>query len=170
MSARGRLWLQIVLGTAVAGTALFLISPPAPASKLPVLAAVSAGAAAGLCLYIAVTRMRPFLPRGTGRYSVVAAKYMLIGLLAADEEVVWRRLVLGECLRAGVAAALAGSALAFGLAHRTRPGLHLGTGAAFGSVYVATGALAASIATHWAYNALLATLADRARLRSRRSA
>jgi membrane protease YdiL (CAAX protease family) len=80
---------------------------------------------------------------------------------AASEEIVWRRVVLGELLRVGPLAAVAGSTLGFALVHRTRQTLHLGTGAAFGSLYLATGALAASIAAHWAYNVLLLTLAAR---------
>ena len=82
----------------------------------------------------------------------------MLVVAAAAEEVVWRRVVLGELLRAGPLAALAGSTLGFALVHRTRQSLHLGTGAAFGGLYLATGALAASIAAHWAYNVFLLTL------------
>ena len=63
--------------------------------------------------------------------------------------------MLGELLRSGPIVALAGSTLGFAFAHRARPGLHLGTGAVFGGVYLATGALAACIAAHWTYNVLL---------------
>jgi membrane protease YdiL (CAAX protease family) len=87
----------------------------------------------------------------------------LIGLFAANEEVVWRRVVLGELLPAGSMPALALSALGFALVHHRSRALHLGTGAAFGGVYLATGALAASIAAHWAYNLLVASLVERAR-------
>ena len=56
--------------------------------------------------------------------------------------------------------ALAGSSLGFAFAHRAR-GLHLGTGAVFGGVYLATGALAACIVAHWTYNVLLLWLSGR---------
>ena len=42
-------------------------------------------------------------------------------------------------------------------------GLQLGTGAVFGVLYVATGALAACVAAHWAYNALVGARVDRRR-------
>jgi membrane protease YdiL (CAAX protease family) len=93
---------------------------------------------------------------------LVAAKQCLLGLWAASEEVVWRRVLLGELLFAGAAAALCGSTLAFALAHRRR-GLHLGTGAAFGGLYLASGILASSIAAHWTYNALVGARLERAR-------
>jgi membrane protease YdiL (CAAX protease family) len=36
------------------------------------------------------------------------------------------------------------------------------TGGVFGGVYLATGALAASVAAHWTYNMLVGALVDRA--------
>ncbi len=89
------------------------------------------------------------------------AKFGFLALAAANEEVLWRRVMLGELLRSGVVAALAGSTLGFALAHRARPGLHLGTGLAFGGVYLATGALGASIAAHLTYNLCLLSLRAR---------
>ena len=86
---------------------------------------------------------------------------MLLVLAAASEEIVWRRVVLGELLRAGPLAAAAGSTLGFALVHRARQALHLGTGAAFAGLYLATGVLAAAIAAHFVYNVLLLTLAER---------
>jgi len=71
--------------------------------------------------------------------------------------------VLGELLGAGVVVALAASAGAFALAHRARRGIHVGTGVTFGALYVVTGALAASIAAHWIYNALVGAAVDRER-------
>ena len=68
---------------------------------------------------------------------------------------VWRRVALGELLRAGVVPALAASTVGFALMHRTRRSVHLGTGGAFGAVYLSTGALAASVAAHWTYNVLV---------------
>ena len=79
----------------------------------------------------------------------------ILGLAAVNEELLWRRLVLGGILPSGALAALAVSTLGFALAHRARPALHLGTGATFGGLYLATGALAAPVAAHWAYNTLL---------------
>ena len=100
---------------------------------------------------------------------------MVLGLAALNEEIVWRRVLLGELLFEARSAALAASALGFAISHRARPGLHLGTGAAFGAVYLATGALTASVAAHWAYNVLVGARAcdparDSGRLRERRRA
>ena len=94
---------------------------------------------------------------------MLLAEQGVLALWAADEEIVWRRVVLGELLPAGVFAAFALSSFGFGLAHRGRRVLHLGTGAAFGGVYIATGWLGASVAAHWLYNALVGARVDRAR-------
>jgi membrane protease YdiL (CAAX protease family) len=93
--------------------------------------------------------------------SLALASCALLALAAAGEEIVWRRVVLGELLRTGPIVALVGSSLGFALAHRPRQGLHLGTGAVFGGVYLATGALAACIAAHWVYNVLLLLVSRR---------
>jgi hypothetical protein len=58
---------------------------------------------------------------------------------------------------AGPLAALVASSVAFGVVHRRLRLLHVATGAAFGGVYLLTGALAASLAAHWVYNTLVAS-------------
>jgi membrane protease YdiL (CAAX protease family) len=55
--------------------------------------------------------------------------------------------------------ALAFSTLGFALMHRRRL-LHVGTGGTFGALYVTTGVLAGSVAAHWAYNLLVAGMAE----------
>jgi membrane protease YdiL (CAAX protease family) len=117
--------------------------------------AVALGACAGLVLFSAITRVRPRLPPATSPASVALGKLAFLGLLATNEEVVWRRVALGELLRAGVLPALVASTVGFALVHRTRRGVHLATGGAFGAVYLSTGALAASVAAHWTYNVLV---------------
>ena len=157
------LWVRLVLGCVVAVALLVAVSPPVPSLRLPVVAAVALGAAAGLLLYVTVFRQLPVLPSRAAPFPLALAAALFLGLAAVNEEIVWRRVVLGELLLVSPGAALAGSTLAFALAHRARPGLHLLTGAVFGSVYVATGALAAAVAAHWTYNLLLLWLADRRR-------
>jgi ABC-2 type transport system ATP-binding protein len=138
---------------------LLVLSPAHPDRRVPVLAAVLAGLAAGALASVAVLHRD-----GVGRRAaelagrtvrLPKAKVAILGLAAVNEELLWRRLVLGGILPVGVVAALAVSTLGFALAHRARPALHLGTGATFGSLYVATGALAAPVAAHWAYNTVL---------------
>jgi len=141
-----------------------LLTPAVPRAQMSSLAGLAAGVPAGLLLYLAVARRRPYVPPLA---PAALAACGVIVIAAASEEVVWRRVVLGELLRIGPLAAVAGSTLAFALVHKGRQGLHLGTGAAFACVYLATGVLAAAIAAHSAYNVLLVTLAER---RARRGA
>ncbi len=123
------------------------------------LTATVMGAGVGVILYATIAKRRPFLP---AFLPDTAAKLAFLALAAANEEVLWRRVVLGELLRSGAVAALAGSTLGFALAHRGRPGVHLGTGLAFGGVYLATGALGACIGAHLTYNLCLLSLRERA--------
>jgi membrane protease YdiL (CAAX protease family) len=154
MTRAARLWLQLVVVGTGALALLLALSPERPGARLTPFVAVPLGAAAGLVLFLAVARRLPV--RSCDRpLRLMIAVAVLFGLAAAAEEVLWRRVVLGELLRAGPAAALAASSLGFALSHRARPALHLGTGAVFGCVYLATGALAACIAAHWLYNLLL---------------
>jgi membrane protease YdiL (CAAX protease family) len=157
---RSTIWCPLAFAALLAAGLLLLLAPDAPQPRLGPPAAAAVGGAAGLLLYCAVARRRPYGPPPTP--PVVAACAVLI-VAAASEEILWRRVVLGELLRAGPFAAVAGSTLGFALAHRGRPALHLGTGAAFGCLYLATGALIASIAAHWSYNVLLLTLTRRGR-------
>jgi membrane protease YdiL (CAAX protease family) len=139
-----RLWLTIGANCVGAVATLVLVDPPSARPwPLPVAAAV--GAVGGLVLFAALARRRPCLPRSAALTAVLLAA-------AAAEEVVWRRLLLGELDRHGpVVAALALSTGAFALAHRRGRRSHLVTGAAFGLLFLASGIVAACCA-HGAYN------------------
>lgn len=154
--------VRLGLGSALALVLFVALAPAEPPARVGPLAATSTGVFAGLLLYLAVARRRPYVPPPVPSAAVAC---VVLVVAAASEEVVWRRIVLGELLRVGPVAAVAGSTLGFALVHRTRQSLHLGTGATFAGLYLATGVLAAAIAAHWAYNVLLLTLAER---RSRR--
>jgi membrane protease YdiL (CAAX protease family) len=160
MTRAARLWLELAVAGAGALGLLLALSPERPGSQVTPFVAVPVGAAAGLLLFLAVARRFPVASAGRPLRLMIAVA-VLLGLAAAAEEVLWRRVVLGELLRAGPAAALAASSLGFALSHRARPGLHLGTGAVFGCLYLATGMLAACIAAHWLYNLLLLGLPGR---------
>ena len=160
MTGRG-FWLRAAVTTVLAVTLLLAVSPARPVSRLPQAVALAAGAAAGVLLFVGAARRAPRLPSAHGGLPVLVAKQGVLGLWAANEEILWRRIVLGELLPLSALAAVALSTLGFALAHRRRQALHLMTGTCFGGVYLATGSLGASVAAHWLYNALVGALGDR---------
>lgn len=160
MSARS-LWCRIALATALALALLLAVAPPRPNAHVAPSLAVAAGAVVGAVLSMAAARGLPRRTAISPRATVAAAKQLVLGLCAANEEIVWRRVALGELLPAGAIVALGSSSVGFALAHRRSRPLHIGTGCAFGAVYLATGVLAASIAAHWAYNACVGLLVPR---------
>jgi membrane protease YdiL (CAAX protease family) len=155
LSPAGSLWLRIAAGTTIAFALLFAVAPARPASRLPWPAQPLLGACTGAALALLVVRRWPHRPARTRSLPVLVARQGFFGLWAANEEILWRRVALGELLPAGGFLALAASTLGFALAHRASRRLHLGTGAVFGGLYLGTGALVASIAAHWSYNALV---------------
>jgi membrane protease YdiL (CAAX protease family) len=162
VTAAVALWARVAGGTALAVTLLLALSPPSPPGRISWYAAMGLGTCAGLLLFSVITRRRPRLPATSGRTPVVLGKLAFFGLWATNEEVIWRRIALGELLRAGAVPALIVSAVGFALFHRVRPAVHLVTGGAFGAVYLSTGVLAASVAAHWAYNVLVDAFVGRA--------
>ena len=161
MSPRG-LWIRVVATTAVGAALMVVVSPARPAHHVPVAVAPAAGAVVGALLFLGGARRVPRLPSARGSFPVLFAKQGLLGLWAANEEIVWRRVALGELLAVGAVAAVFVSSLGFALAHRRRRALHLGTGAAFGGVYLGTGSLGASVAAHWLYNVFVSAHVERA--------
>jgi len=159
VSVTASLWLRLTATTTVAAVLLVTVSPARPDERLPWPAVPVAGAVAGGLLFLLATRRRLRVPAAPGSLPLLVARHGFLGLCAANEEIVWRRVLLGELLPGGAVAALAASTIAFALAHRAHRVLHLGTGAAFGGLYLATGALAASVVAHWTYNALVGALA-----------
>jgi membrane protease YdiL (CAAX protease family) len=148
----GSFWARLVLATVLSILLLATLAPPRPELRIAALTAAAIGVGAGAILYATVAKRRPSLQL---LLPDALARCFVLGLAAANEEVLWRRVILGELLHSGAAAALAGSTLGFALAHRGRPGLHLGTGLVFGGLYLATGALGACIAAHLTYNLCL---------------
>jgi len=164
VSDAASLWGRLLIGAGVSAAFLLALAPPRPAARLPVEGAIVAGAGCGVVLFMLAARRRPRLSFKLRRWPLLAARVAVLGLWAANEEVVWRRIALGELLPVGVVPALAASTIGFALLHRARRLLHLGTGGTFGALYLSTGALAASIVAHWTYNLLVGTLVDRRRV------
>ena len=163
MSAGVRLWVRVGAATACAAALLVLVEPPHPSAHLDWPAACALGLICGGMLAVAVTRATPRVPGRRCSRAVATGIQLFVGLAATNEEIVWRRLVLGELLTAGPLAALAGSTVGFALVHRSGRATQLVTGLVFGTLYLATGALVGSIAAHWTYNAFVGAGADRRR-------
>lgn len=155
MSDGTALWLRVAAITVVSAASLFALVPDRPPARVPWPVGVALGVCVGAGLFAVITRRRPRLVPATGSVPVALGKLAFLGLWATNEEVLWRRVALGELLRAGFLFALVVSTVGFALMHRTRRSVHLGTGGAFGAVYLATGALVASVAAHWTYNLLI---------------
>jgi Type II CAAX prenyl endopeptidase Rce1-like len=153
--------IRIATGTALAVSLALALEPPHPDPRLPRPVALAVGMVAGAALFVAASRRRPRFGRRRGAKLVRAGRQLFLGLCAVNEELLWRRVLLGELLYAGPVAALALSSAGFALAHRRARLLHVGTGSAFGGVYLATGFLGASITAHWVYNTLVAELFER---------
>ena len=87
------------------------------------------------------------------------ARGVVLSVRSTYEEVAWRGLLLGLLAPLGLPIALLASSVLFAAAHVRRLGrraaVHLGTGLAFGGVYVSTGSLLAAIAAHATYNVVL---------------
>ena len=128
---------------------------------IPSSEALALGVLAGGAAFVALARRRvaassfAALPRERllARGAVLIAK-------SAEEEAIWRALVLGALVHPlGAAGALAVSTVLFAAAHVGRLGRrawwHLATGATFGLAYLATGRLIAAIAAHGTYNILV---------------
>ena len=160
MTARA-LWIRVAAGTALAVTLALAVEPPRPDPQLPRVPAALAGLVAGGVLFLAASRRLPSLRRRRVPASVLVGRLLVLALWAANEEILWRRVLLGELLTAGPVAALALSSAGFAVAHRRARLLHAGTGSAFGGLYLVTGFLGASIAAHWMYNSLVGGLVER---------
>lgn len=137
------------------GTAVLLVAAVGlPASRPAVTggAALLLGCAVGGILFIVLAgapRLR--------RPALLRSAWLAGG--AAFEELVWRGVALAWlAARSGAGPALAATSAGFALAHRGRHGrgawIHLGTGVAFGAVFVLAG-LAAAVTAHTLYNLLV---------------
>ena len=154
----------LVWTTAAAVTAV-VVDPPRPDAEVPWLAAAAFGVVAGATLFAVIPR-RPSRHRLRATTATLLTTNAFLAVCVLNEELIWRRLILGELLVAGPALALAVSSVAFAVVHRRHRATHVLTGVVFGGAYLATGALAAAIAAHLVYNALLASAAGAPRSRA----
>jgi membrane protease YdiL (CAAX protease family) len=157
---RARPWVDLAALSALASAALVLDPIGHQAPRLPLLAGLVAGAAAGLALAVGVSSLRPRAARPPQRRrpaigSTLAVAAVLVAV-ATGEEIVWRWTLLdlvGGIV--GTPAALAVATVAFSIAHGRSWQiicLHSLTGLTFGLAYLAGGRLSAAVAAHAAYN------------------
>jgi ABC-2 type transport system ATP-binding protein len=145
----------------LAAVVLVLADPGTTARAAP-LASLAAGAGVAGALFSGLARRAPTLRVPADRRLAIGVKGGYLTVRAASEEVIWRWWLLGSLDTAiGGLAALGVSTACFALTHARTQGLrgvavHLVTGAAFGTVFLATGRLAAAVAAHAAYNLLVA--------------
>jgi len=163
VSPGARLWVRLAAGAAVTVACLLALAPPRPSTHLSPAIACVVGLGCGVVLFVLAARRRPAVRAASRRWPLVCARLAVFGLWAANEEVVWRRVALGELLPAGVFPAFVLSTVGFALLHRVRRRVHLGTGGAFGVLYLSTGVLTASIVAHWTYNVLVGVHVERSR-------
>lgn len=150
------LWLRLTAGVSAAAGSILLIQVESPALlSVPAAPAVLVGVLGGVVLFSSLARARPVVRRfPLSRRRLNRSSFFL--LWATVEEALWRRLVLGTlALHGGWVVALVGSSIGFAVSHRVGWTGHLVTGLGFGSIYLATGQLAAAVAMHAVYNLLL---------------
>jgi ABC-2 type transport system ATP-binding protein len=156
-AARLAAWIAVAAWASVVAPSVRPLDPTAR----PLADAITVGCLAGMCGFLLLAR-RPIaasafsaLPRARllARSAVLTAK-------SAEEEAVWRGLVLGSLVAPlGPGGALASSSALFAAAHVGRLGrrafAHVVTGSLFGLAYLVTGRIVAAIAAHSTYNVLV---------------
>jgi ABC-2 type transport system ATP-binding protein len=150
--------LVVWAATAVAAAALAPpIEPLLPTGSLSLPVGVVAGT---ITFAVLANRAIPRTALASVPRRRLAARTLVLTVKSAQEEAIWRALVLGGLLAPlGKAGALATSTILFAATHAPTQGrravIHLATGSAFGLTYLATGHLYAAVAAHAAYNTLL---------------
>ena len=157
VASRLGVWIAVAIGGALVAPNVRPLDP----TVRPVSEAIALGCLAGGCVFLLLAQ-RPIaasalsaLPRKRllARSAILTAK-------SAEEEAIWRGVVLGLLAPPlGPFGALASSSALFAGAHVWRLGrrawAHLATGSAFGLVYLATGRIIAAMAAHSTYNVLV---------------
>ena len=120
---------------------------------------IASGPLCGAVLFVALAGGRLPCARIDARRRAVALRWLLLGVVASLEELVWRGLALGGLrLALGPVAALVLSSAGFAVWHTPelgrRSAVHAVTGLGFGSAFLVGGIAAAALA-HAVYNVLV---------------
>lgn len=162
---------QIAAWVAIAVGAMLVAPPLTPAD--PTLhapgEAFALGSIAALGLFLVLARRGiPAAALAAAPRRKLLARSVVLTAKSAEEEAIWRGLVLGLLVSPlGRPLALAVSTALFAASHARRQGrtaaVHLATGSVFGATYLATGRLHTAIVAHGGYNVLVgaASLAQR---------
>jgi ABC-2 type transport system ATP-binding protein len=156
-SGRALGWVLVAVGAAYVAPGV----RPGDATLHPHTEALTFGALAGTGLFFLLARK----PLPASSLAIVPPRRLIARSLAlaaksAQEEAIWRGLVLGMAVGPlGRPAALVLSTGLFAAAHVGRQGraaaTHLVTGGVFGLVYLETGRMHAAVTAHAGYNALV---------------
>ena len=157
VASRLGVWIAVAIGGALVAPNVRPLDP----TVRPLSEAIALGGVAGGSVFLLLARRSiaasalSALPRKRllARSAVLTAK-------SAEEEAIWRGIVLGLLLPPlGPLGALASSSALFAGAHVRRLGrrawAHLATGSTFGLAYLATGRILAAMAAHSTYNVLV---------------
>ena len=133
-----------------------LVADPTPPLRQPlgVQLSVPAGALVGAALFAALAG------RAERTFSFAEPAVLGAGIaIAASEEAIWRGFALARLTPLGLGWALALTTIGFAATHFPTQRLRgvvvqLGTGIAFGGLFVLTGSLAAAVSAHCLYNVL----------------
>jgi ABC-2 type transport system ATP-binding protein len=149
-------WIAVAVGASLVAPSI----RPLDFTVRPLADAISFGCLAGGCGFLLLARR----PIAASAYSAprkrLLARSAVLTAKSAEEEAIWRGLVLGLLVPPlGPFGALAASSALFAVAHVRRLGrrawTHLATGSLFGLTYLVTGRIVAAMAAHSTYNVLV---------------
>jgi len=157
VASRLGVWLAVAIGGALVAPNVRPLDP----TVRPLSEAIALGGVAGGSVFLLLARRSiaasalSALPRKR-----LLARSAVLTARSAEEEAIWRGIVLGLLVPPlGPLGALASSSALFAGAHVRRLGrrawAHLATGSTFGLAYLATGRILAAMAAHSTYNALV---------------
>ena len=150
-------WIAVAVGASLLAPNVHPLDPTVG----PLREAIAFGCLAGGCVFLLLARRRiPAAALSALPRKRLLARSAILTAKSAEEEAIWRGVVLGLLVpRLGPLGALASSSALFAGAHVRRLGrrawAHLATGAAFGLAYLATGRILAAMAAHSTYNVLV---------------
>jgi ABC-2 type transport system ATP-binding protein len=150
-------WIAVAVGASLVAPSIRPLDP----TVRPLADAIALGCLVGGCGFLVAARR----PIAASAFSALPRKRLLarsavLTAKSAEEEAIWRGLVLGFLVPPlGPHGALAASSALFAVAHVRRLGrrawTHLTTGLLFGLAYLATGRIVAAMAAHSTYNVLV---------------